>query len=214
MRLAVEGPMIGLITDGQANAENFPHSSCRILDIIRVAVDNRVSFVQIREKQLSARLLFLLARDAAAVTGGSNTKLLINDRADIAAASGADGVHLTSHSLPVSDVRAAFGDGMFIGVSTHSIQEVETAAKGGADLAVFGPVFETQGKSEPIGIHKLKQACLAVIPFPVLALGGIDGSNFEKVLDAGAAGFAAIRWLNNVRTLPRTCEAIRRGNVK
>jgi thiamine-phosphate pyrophosphorylase len=82
-----------------------------------------------------------------------------------------------------------------IGVSTHSIEQASTAAHSGADYIVYGPVFETPGKGSPVGIESLKAVCDSLKSFPVFGLGGIDQSNFESVLSAGADGIAAIRSL-------------------
>ena len=203
MKFVLDTPVIYLITKGEATAENFAEKRKEILERFRVAVESRVSLVQLREKQLPARLVYELAVDAAAITRGTKTRLLVNDRADIAAASGADGVQLTSRSLSTAVVRKAFGSEMIVGVSTHSMNEIKEAAAEGADFAVFGPVFETPGKSEPKCLSTLREACEAVGPFPVIGIGGIDGEKFESVLDAGASGIAAIRWLNESGSLTR-----------
>lgn len=205
MRLVSRLPLICLITTGSATAENFGLEGPRILDLVKAAVECGIPLIQIREKQLTARLLFSLTKEAAAITRSSETKLLVNDRSDIAAAAGADGVHLTSRSLPASVVRQAFGVEMLIGVSTHSLEEVTRAADGGADFAVFGPVFETPGKGLAVGLDELGRVCRAAAPFPVLGLGGIDETNAAEVLDAGAAGFAAIRALSGAGSLQRIC---------
>ena len=156
-----------------------------------------VKLIQLREKRLSAKNLYELALEMAAATRNSETRLLINDRADIAAAVGADGVHLTSISLRAAIVRKAFGNKMLIGVSAHSDADVQYAAGSGADFAVLGPVFATPDKEHPIGVEKLRNICTGAGSFPVLALGGIDNSNFQSVIGAGATGFAAIRSLND-----------------
>jgi len=163
---------------------------------VEAVVGLGVSLVQLREKNLSAQYLYELAVDLVSMTSGTETRLLINDRADIAVAAGADGVHLTSRSLPAKNVRKVFGDDLLIGVSTHSSDDVERAVLGGADFAVFGPIFETPGKNVSNGIIGLREICEEFAPFPVLGLGGIDETNFRSVIEAGASGFAAIRALN------------------
>lgn len=163
---------------------------------VEAAVAAKVSLVQIREKALSARVLFALAERAAAITRGSETRLLVNDRFDVARAAGADGVHLTSQSLPADVVRSLCGEEFLIGVSAHSLQEVRTAAERGADFVVFGPVFETESKrifGEPQGLEKLREVTTALNDFPVIAIGGIDRSNMAECYRAGASGIAAIR---------------------
>ena len=201
MSFQTDEPVIYLITKGEATPANFHQSSRQILDIIAVAVEESVLLIQIREKLLSARLLFELVKKAAAMTRGSSTRLLVNDRADIAVAAKADGVHLPANAISAAVVRAAFPPEMIIGVSTHTIVAAKTAADQGADFAVFAPVFETPGKGEPQGLARLKEICSELRPFPVIGLGGVDENNYHSVIGAGASGFAAIRFLNDPQEL-------------
>src|SRR5262245_49093907 len=120
-----------LITDGSATPETFTADLPTILDLIKKAVVHGFSMVQIREKALFTRQLFELSHLAAEITGEGETKLLINDRADVAFVAGADGVHLTSHSLPAAVVRQNFPAGFVIGVSTHSVETALDAKKQG-----------------------------------------------------------------------------------
>lgn len=197
MNLRLELPISCLITKGEATPENFSQVKRDILNIIYLAVENRVGLVQLREKGLSAKLLFELAAAAVKITRNSSTRIVVNDRADIALASGADGVHLPANSLSPVVIRANFPTDFIIGVSTHSLREAEAAAGEGADFILFGPVFETPGKGSPQGMEKLAVVCRRLKPFPVIALGGIDATNYEKVLAAGASGIAGIRFLND-----------------
>ncbi len=133
---------------------------------------------------------------AVELAQGSATRLLVNDRADIARAAGADGVHLTTQSLSASVVRRCFGSELLVGVSTHSLAEVCAAESEGADFAVFGPVFETPSKARyggPLGLTRLAEAARTVAPFPVIALGGVTRDNASECLRAGARGVAGIR---------------------
>jgi len=164
--------------------------------LIEAAVAAALPLVQIREKSLSARVLYELTTRAATIARGNTTRLLVNDRFDIARAAGADGVHLTSRSLPASVVRSICGDGFLIGVSTHSLQTSLDARAAGADFVVFGPVFETPSKQifgEPQGLEKLREVTNALEGFPVLAIGGINLDNAADCFRAGASGIAAIR---------------------
>lgn len=194
-------PLIYLITEGAATLENFPEQKQKILKIIRKAVEHGVALVQIREKQLTAKLVFELAREAALITKKSETKLLVSDRADIALAANADGVHLTERSLSAETIRQVFPADFIIGISSHTIEKADLARRQKADFTVFGPVFKTPGKSQPQGLKTLHEVCEHVKPFPVLALGGIDETNYEKVMESGASGFAAIRFLNDEKNL-------------
>lgn len=166
-----------------------------------------VHFIQLREKSLPARVLYELARAAASLTRGSQTRILVNDRADIARAAMCDGVHLTTRSLEANVIRETFGPDFLIGVSTHSAQEALAARGLGADFAVFGPVFDTPSKrayGPPLGLDKLESAAEMLSPFPLIAIGGITRRNAAQVLRAGASGVAAITAFND----PDNLEAV------
>jgi thiamine-phosphate pyrophosphorylase len=124
-------------------------------------------------------------RDVAA---GTKTRVLVNDRLDIALAAGINGVHLPADGLPPERVRPLV---KLLGVSTHTIEEAIEAEKARADFIVFGPIFESPGKSA-IGLDPLRKVAAAV-KIPVLAIGGVNDRNAQGVLEAGAAGIAGIR---------------------
>lgn len=198
MPLHLPTPIIYAITNGATTAKTTPDDPefAGILRWVEAAVAAQVSLVQIREKSMTTRVLYELAERAAAITRGSSTRLLINDRFDIARAAGADGVHLTEQSLPASIVRQACGEEFLIGVSTHSLEKALNAQSEGADFVVFGPVFETESKrafGEPQGLEKLREVTSALAGFPVLAIGGINVENANECFQAGASGIAAIR---------------------
>ncbi len=204
--------LVYLITDGTATSDNFQEKSQQILNLIRAAVENRISLIQIREKQLSARDLFELAKSIATITQNTETKLLINDRADIALAAKADGVHLTANSLSPTIIRQSFSVHLIIGVSAHSIEDVLKAKTENADFVTFSPIFATPSKiryGAPQGLEKLRAACNTAENFPVIALGGVDEINFPKTLNAGASGFAAIRLLNKAENLSEIMQKLK-----
>lgn len=190
----MDKPLIYLITEGSLTAENFAEQKRGVLDLIKTAVENKISLIQIREKNLTAKLVFELASQISLITKNSATKLLVNDRADIALAAKTDGVHLTENSIPAEVIRRNFPANFIIGVSTHSPESAEKAKRSGADFVTFSPVFESPGKGEPQGLAKLREVCERLNPFPIIALGGINKTNCESVLEAGAGGFAAIRF--------------------
>lgn len=145
------------------------------------------------------------------MTRNSATRLLVNDRADIALAARADGVHLTARSLSTELVRRVFGSRLLIGVSTHTLGEAREARDGGADFAVFGPVFETESKQAygpPVGLEKLREVAHTLEPFPLLALGGITRENIASVLRAGASGVAGISIFSDAQTLKLTMQQL------
>ena len=207
-------PLIYLITSGETTSQTTPTTKdfANILKLVEAAVAAEIDLVQIREKQLSAGVLYQLTESAAAITNGSVTRLLVNDRADIASAAGANGVHLTSNSIPTSVVRNTFGSEFLIGVSTHSLTEATNANEKGADFIVFGPIFETSSKQqygEPVGLTELAKATSRLKPFPVLALGGITIERVSECFRAGAQGIAAIRMLNDPSRLSDIANDIR-----
>lgn len=201
-----------------------PLAALILLGRIGRTVAARVDWIQIREKNLPARPLVELARGALALVAtqaasiaaaspcGSSpptasvpqpipsTRILINDRLDVAVAAGAAGVHLGEESLPVAEVtrwrkeekpRADFS----VGASCHSLAAAVEAERAGADYIFFGPVFATPSKAAhgpPQGLEKLGEVCRSV-RIPVLAIGGIMLENAATCLDSGAAGVAAIR---------------------
>jgi thiamine-phosphate pyrophosphorylase len=172
----------------------------RLLKKISEAARAGVEYIQLREKDLPAREVEELAREAMRILKdeGAGTALLINSRTDVALAVGAHGVHLPSDDISPADVRricpcvADAPARVTISVSCHSTQEVEEAQRSGANLAVFAPVFEKKDapNTQPAGLESLRQACNYKIP--VLALGGITLANATACLEAGAAGIAAI----------------------
>ncbi len=206
-------PIHCLITPGETTRETTPSSEEfeRLLALVARAVAARVALVQLREKGLSARVMFELAACAAALARGSRTRVLVNDRADIARAASCDGVQLTAQSLEAGVVRRSFGEGFLVGVSTHSLAEALAAREGGADFALFGPVFDTPSKrayGPPLGLDVLAEAARALAPFPLVAVGGINAENARSVLGAGAWGVAAIRMFAGAEDLAGTVRSL------
>jgi thiamine-phosphate pyrophosphorylase len=198
MPLNLPPPILYAITSGATTSKTTPDDNefTGILNLVHAAVAAQVSLVQIREKMLSARVLYELVARAATITRDSSTRLLVNDRFDVARAASADGVHLTSVSLPASVVRELCGPEFLIGASTHSLEEARAARDGGADFVVFGPVFETESKrayGPPQGLDKLRLVTSDLKGFPVLAIGGTTLDNAASCYQAGASGIAGIR---------------------
>ena len=164
-----------------------------------------VEYVQLREKQLGAGELVRLAVRLGEVLreDGGWTKLLVNGRADVAVAAGADGMHLTSRpgELTAEQVRRVFAlagrGGTFVSASCHTLEDVRRAVGGGADLILFGPAFEKQVAGAVVvagvGMEALRKACNLAEETPVLAVGGVTPENAVLCIDAGAAGIAGIR---------------------
>jgi thiamine-phosphate pyrophosphorylase len=206
MPLNLSRPILYLITRGATSEATTPDAPefGRILNQISAAVAAGISLIQVREKQLTARVLFELVERASELTRGTNTRLLVNDRADVAVGAGADGVHLTTQSLDAATIRKIFGQEILIGASTHSLAEARAAQEQGADFIVLGPVFETQSKKQfgsPVGLETLSDVAREVGDFPVLALGGISATNAVDCFAAGAQGIAGISLFSDPETV-------------
>jgi len=207
-------PIIYQITSGTTTTKTTLQSDefSRILRSIATAVELQIPLFQIREKELSGRALYELAGRAAKLTQGSATKVLVNDRSDIANSAGAAGVQLTARSLPPDVVRQMHGNDFLIGVSTHSVYEACVARERKADFVLFGPIFDTPSKRSfgpPQGLAKLREVTNELGSFPVLAIGGITIENVRECFTAGAAGIAAIRLFADSFSLRWTVNAIR-----
>ncbi|HSS96190.1 MAG TPA: thiamine phosphate synthase [Terriglobales bacterium] len=158
-----------------------------------------VDFIQLREKDLSVRELQKLADEAVAVVRRAQTatRLLINSRVDLAIAAKADGVQLRSKDISPKEARKIYKGGELpdpvVGVSCHTLDDVDQAEVDGASFVVFSPVFEKPGMPEifPVGLKELSQAATRKIP--VLALGGVTFENALECLHADVAGIAGIR---------------------
>ncbi len=165
-----------------------------IVEIVARALEGGVGAVQLREKEMPGRPLLELAEALRRVTAEAGAKLLVNDRADVALAAGADGVHLGTASYGPAAARRLLGPTALVGCSTHSLRELREVQEGGADFVTFGPVFDTPSKRRygpPLGLAALAEACRTAT-VPVFAIGGVGVRNAGDVLRAGARGIALI----------------------
>lgn len=153
-------------------------------------IDAGADLIQLRESDWPAGVLTGLARWVTARAAGSTTRVLVNDRADVALAAGAHGVHLPSNGLPTPAVRG-LATGWIVGRSVHDGDDVTSAA--GVDYFLFGTVFPSVSKpgQQAAGIAALQRAAVAS-PVPILAIGGITPDRARQCLDVGAAGVAGI----------------------
>jgi thiamine-phosphate pyrophosphorylase len=157
------------------------------------ALAGGVDWVQLRNKSASAAASFAEARQLLELTRRSGARLAINDRLDVALASGADGVHLAAQSLPVDAATHLAGGKLLVGRSVHGLDEARVAAGAGADYVTFGHVFPTTTHPglPPRGLDELA-TIVAAVDVPVFAIGGITADNLPSVLATGCAGIAVI----------------------
>jgi thiamine-phosphate pyrophosphorylase len=214
-----KSPLLCYVTD----RHTIPHTEpAALIQKIEASASAGVDWVQIREKDLSARELAAITRGALFRAAGhsqgrsQSNRILLNDRVDVALAEGAGGVHLGENGLPISEVvrlvetHAAHHD-FLVGVSCHSLEGAKSAAAGGASYLFFGPVFHTPSKAAfgpPQGLERLAEVCRAVA-IPVLAIGGITLENAIACFAAGAEGIAAIRLFQDSSDPAATVRALR-----
>ncbi|HVH25631.1 MAG TPA: thiamine phosphate synthase [Vicinamibacterales bacterium] len=163
----------------------------RLLDQARWAAASRVDLIQVRERDLEAAPLAALVTDLLLVCAGSGTRVVVNDRLDVALACGAQGVHLRHDSVPAGRVRSIVPPGFLIGRSVHSA--AEAAQAGPVDYLIAGTVYPTPSKPTipTIGLRGLAEIVQAAT-VPVLAIGGLTADGLDAVAATGAAGVAGI----------------------
>lgn len=179
-----------LITDGTASC-----NEAAWLDHVAAWIAEGVELVQIRERELSARTLADLTRKVLRVPNPHGTKILVNDRADVALACAAHGVHLRDGSVrPEIFARS----GLIVSAACHTLTDLGSVQ--GADFIVLAPIFSPISKLDtnpPLGVDALAEAA-RISPTPILALGGIHPGNARVCMEAGAAGIAGISYFNGL----------------
>ena len=193
---------------GKNDSEDALEDALR--EAVRSAFCAPVDYVQLRESDMASRRLAFLVEDLRACREKKATRLLVNERLDVAASCGADGVHLPSGSLPLSALRARAGEELIWGVSCHGGEDVEKAVQAGVCYVLLGPVFETPSKpgAAPLGLAALAEICRR-FPLPIFALGGVDRENAKACIQAGAAGVAGIRMFQRAQNLEDLCGYLR-----
>ena len=200
-------PIVCLVTDRRRLCEGCDEDAaerCLIAQFTE-AVAAGVDLLQIRERDLEARRLLAIVVQAVALTRGTPTRVVVNDRVDVALAAGADGVHLRSDSLAAEAVSRIAPPDFLVGRSVHSADEAARAAD--VDYLIAGTVFASASKTgeavEPLGESGLA-AIVAAAHVPVIAIGGMTLESVPGVAATGAAGFAAIgAFLGNTRPCRR-----------
>ena len=189
--MRIKLPRLYPITD--ARLSGLSHAA----QVARLA-DGGATFVQLREKHLSPREFYRDAEEAVRIARARNVRLIINDRADIALALGADGVHLGQDDLPPLAARELLGRRAVLGLSTHNLEQAAAAARLPVDYLAIGPIFETSSKENadaPVGLEGLRRIRQATAPVPLVAIGGITFETASQVIRAGADSIAVISLL-------------------
>ncbi|NWF75927.1 MAG: thiamine phosphate synthase [Nitrospirae bacterium] len=169
-------------------------TQCSLYLALEDALKAGVKAIQLREKDLTVKEVFEMALWLRNLTREYEAKLFINDRADVALAVNADGIHLSQNSIPVDAVKKITKNNLLIGVSTHNIEEAINAEKAGADFITFGPIYQTTSKPEyknTTGVDIIRDLKMH-ISIKILAIGGIKPDKVKEVIDAGADGIALI----------------------
>lgn len=163
-------------------------------ELARRAVAGGADAIQLRDKRLSGRDLLRAASAVREVTLDAGALFIVNDRLDVALASGADGVHLGASDLPVGEARRIAPPGFVIGASVGSVAAAVRAAAEGADYVALSPTFSTASKDDAGPGHGLAMlsAVRAAVSLPLVAIGGIAAGNVSDVIAAGADGVAVI----------------------
>lgn len=169
-----------------------------ILQKIDDALLGGVDMIQLRSKLLSDKELYDLSIQIQKMTSKRKKLFIINDRIDLAIAADADGIHLGQDDLPIQAARKIAGKEKIIGISTHSVEQAVEAEKNGADYIGFGPIFGTPTKPDykPIGLEQIREVNQK-LKIPFVCIGGIDLSNVNQVVSAGAKRIAVVRAIFN-----------------
>lgn len=178
-----------------------------VLEQIEMSIRGGLKVLQIREKSVTDEAFIDEASQALEITRRSGAYLIVNDRADIAAQVGADGVHLGQSDMPLKEARKIYGDDLIIGISVKSPEEAKAAEGDGADYIAVNGVFHTDTKKDLgalpglEGLRKISES----VSLPVIGIGGINLDNCADVIDAGADGIAVVTAITMVEDIPSAC---------
>ncbi|HEV2314911.1 MAG TPA: thiamine phosphate synthase [Candidatus Acidoferrales bacterium] len=175
---------------------NMPAQKCA-----QELISAGVELIQYRAKHSSSREYFVMCSNLAETLAARNARLIVNDRPDIAAMVGAGGVHVGQEDLPPDDARRICGSGRWVGISTHSLEQVRAADRTSADYIAIGPIFSTSTKEKPdavVGTSFIREA-RKLTQKPIVAIGGITRERAAEVYGAGADSIAVIRELLETR---------------
>jgi thiamine-phosphate pyrophosphorylase len=195
-------PVICMITDGRTGGAAAAAAAEAVVESVAAAARGGVDLIQVRERTLEDGALVTLVGRCVEAVRGTRTRVLVNDRPDVAVAARAHGVHLRGDSYDAARVRAIVPPAFLIGRSVHTAEDAVRAGQAGTvDYLMFGSVFETASKPgrTPAGLAALERT-VRDVAIPVLAVGGVTEANAALVAQTGAAGVAAIGVFAGART--------------
>jgi thiamine-phosphate pyrophosphorylase len=175
-------------------ADTLSRAELSFVDLAEKLCAGGARLLQLRVKDLPTRHFLATAQEVRGICRRYNCLLIINDRADIALAVGADGVHVGQEDLPLAAARKVLGSSKIVGVSTHDPQQAVEAERGGADYIGFGPLFSTNTKATGYtarGLAQLREI-RKLVALPIVAIGGVTAERAPSALDAGANAVAMI----------------------
>jgi thiamine-phosphate pyrophosphorylase len=180
--------------------------------LLNAALRGGVDIVQLREKSLPRREIERTAQTFRRVCDNHGALFVVNDDPDLARAGDADGVHLGQRDVSVEEARQALGPDVIIGLSTHSVEQIAAAAEQPVDYISVGPIWETPTKEgrPAVGLELIEHAAAAA-PHPFFAIGGIDGANAARVVEAGAQRLCVVRAIRDAADPPAAAEELRRA---
>jgi thiamine-phosphate pyrophosphorylase len=187
-----------------------PRAGQSYADMVSAACAGGADVVQLRDKTLSSRELFRLAKDLQEICDKTGTLFILNDRVDVALAADVDGVHVGQEDLPVRVVREMMGHKKLIGCSTHSTAQALAAVGDGADYISCGPLFATPTKPDylPVGLALVKEY-RQLIRVPFVAIGGIDATNVAQAIAAGADRVAVVRAISGAADVEKAARSMK-----
>ncbi len=187
----------------------------RLYQQVEEALKGGVTCVQLREKTLSEEEFLTEALEIAALCKKYQVPFIINDNVEIAMKCKADGVHVGQEDMNVSEVRRTVGDEMIIGVSAHSVEEAKMAVDNGADYLGVGAVFSTATKTDASVLsHDILKEICASVDVPVVAIGGINKENIEKLSGSGVDGVALVSAIFGAENIEKECVLLRQLSEK
>ena len=200
--LRLNNATLYLVTNRKATTGYL--SDIDFLKIIEKAIEGGVDIIQLREKEEKESKILDLAKEIKKLIVNTEILFIINDRLDIALACDSDGVHLGQDDMPIEKARKITPDGFIIGLSTHNLEQGQRAYHGTPlqpDYIGIGPVFQTPTKPDykAVGLEYVKWASNNITDIPWFAIGGIDNTNIDKVVDAGAKRVAIVRAIMNAK---------------